>query len=74
MHAAFDTVGILLRRCRLLGAGIPLLSAAFIADHVRRLISLIVASTVALLLAGMAGAWLGGAGVLKPTARVLIGG
>ena len=55
-------------------AGIPLLSAAFIADHLRRLISLVIASTFALLAAGMAGAWLGGAGLLKPTGRVLVGG
>ena len=65
---------VLLKQCRVLGAGVPLLSAAFIADHTRRLISLVVASTFGLLLAGMTGAWLGGAGVLKPTSRVLIGG
>ena len=55
-------------------AGIPLLSAAFIADYLKRLISLVIASTVALLACGAVGAFLGGAGVLKPTARVLIGG
>ena len=33
-------------------AGIPLLSAAFIADHARRLISLVIASTFALQAAG----------------------
>jgi len=54
--------------------GIPLLSAAFIADYVRWLISLVIASTFALLAAGMTGAWLGGAGLQKPTGRVLIGG
>ncbi len=55
-------------------AGIPLLSAAFIASHTIRLISLVIASTIALLAAGMAGAWLGGAGLLTPTTRVLVGG
>ena len=55
-------------------AGIPLLGAAFIPDHTDRLISLAIVSTFALLACGMTGAWLGGAGVLKPTARVLVGG
>ena len=57
-----------------MSAGVPLLAAAFIASHTARLISLVIASTVALLAAGMTGAWLGGAGLLKPTTRVLIGG
>ena len=55
-------------------AGIPLLGAAFISKHIDRLISLVVVTTVALLACGMTGAWLGGAGVMKPTVRVLIGG
>ncbi len=55
-------------------AGVPLLGAAFIVDNVRRLISLVIVSTVALIACGMTGAWLGGAGLMKPTARVLIGG
>jgi len=53
---------------------VPLLGSAFISNHLDRLISLVVVSTVALLACGMTGAWLGGAGLLKPTARVLIGG
>lgn len=45
-----------------------------IPNHTDRLISLVVVSTVALVACGMTGAWLGGAGLLKPTGRVLIGG
>ena len=56
------------------GAGVPLLGAAFITNHIYRLVSIVLCSTVALLACGMTGALLGGAGVLKPTARVLIGG
>lgn len=56
------------------GAGVPLLGSAFITNHTYRLISLVIVSTIALLAAGMTGAWLGGAGLLKPTGRVLIGG
>ena len=63
-----------LNRAPELCVGIPLLSAAFIASHTIRLISLVIASTIALLAAGMAGAWLGGAGLLTPTTRVLVGG
>jgi VIT1/CCC1 family predicted Fe2+/Mn2+ transporter len=55
-------------------AGVPLLAAAFIKDHIRRLISLLVASTAALLAFGAIGAWLGGANKVVAAARVLLGG
>jgi vacuolar iron transporter family protein len=55
-------------------AGIPLLAAAFIKDHVYRLVSLCIASTFALLAFGAIGAWLGGAGAIVPALRVLLGG
>ena len=54
--------------------GIPLLAAAFIKSHKYRLISLALTSTVALLAFGAIGAWLGGAGKIKPAVRVLLGG
>ena len=57
-----------------LGAGIPLLAAAFIHDHTLRLYSIFASSTVALLLFGAIGAALGGASLWKGSARVAIGG
>ena len=58
----------------MLAAGVPLLAAAFIANSRDRLISLTVASTVALLLFGALGAWLGGAKKVRAALRVVIGG
>lgn len=58
----------------MLDAGIPLLAAAFIKDHAYRLVSLCIAGTGALLAFGAIGAWLGGAGVIMPAVRVLLGG
>lgn len=55
-------------------AGVPLLAAAFIHDHTKRLISLVFASTGALAAFGAIGAWLGGANKLFPAVRVLLGG
>ena len=55
-------------------AGIPLLAAAFIKTSKDRLIALCVAATAALAAFGAIGAWLGGAGMVKPALRVLVGG
>lgn len=73
MASDFSTSGQPLQPivCR---AGVPLLAAAFIKDHVYRLVSLCIASTFALLAFGAIGAWLGGAGVIVPALRVLLGG
>ena len=58
----------------LVGAGLPLLSAAFIQNHTSRLISLVLVSTAAMAFFGVTGALLGGANPLIGGARVLIGG
>ena len=57
-----------------LGAGIPLLAAAFIHDHTIRLYSIFASSTVALLVFGAIGAALGGASLTRGALRVAIGG
>lgn len=57
-----------------LGAGLPLASAAFIADAMLRVYIVIAATTVSLLLFGGLGAWLGGAKLWKGALRVLVGG
>jgi VIT1/CCC1 family predicted Fe2+/Mn2+ transporter len=57
-----------------IGAGIPLLSAAFIKDHVTRLAVVLAASTVALAVFGAVGAALGGASTIRGAIRVVIGG
>jgi len=57
-----------------LGAGIPLLAAAFIRDHTIRLYSIFASSTVALLVFGAIGAALGGASLTRGALRVAIGG
>ncbi|KAK9845523.1 hypothetical protein WJX81_008565 [Elliptochloris bilobata] len=56
------------------GAGVPLLAAAFIHDYVWRLVSLVLASTAALLFFGMLGAGLGGASLWRGGLRVVVGG
>lgn len=56
------------------GAGIPLLGAAFIRDANYRLVSLVVCSTAGLALFGGIGAWLGGATLIRGGMRVVIGG
>jgi VIT1/CCC1 family predicted Fe2+/Mn2+ transporter len=58
----------------LVGAGLPLLSAAFIQSHTRRLVSLVVVSTVAMIIFGVSGAVLGGANAFRGGLRVVIGG
>jgi VIT1/CCC1 family predicted Fe2+/Mn2+ transporter len=60
--------------CFSLGAAVPLLSGAFITNGKWRLISVILASTAALLAFGAIGAWLGGARRVRASLRVLIGG
>ncbi len=55
-------------------AGIPLLAAAFISSHTWRLVSLCIASTVALASFGVVGAVCGGANIWKGGARVILGG
>lgn len=57
-----------------IGAGIPLLAASFITRASMRLMSLILATTAALIGFGSLGAWLGGASMLKGGARVVVGG
>jgi len=57
-----------------IGAGIPLLAAAFITSHVMRIVSLVLATTAALTTFGALGAGLGGANMLKGAARVILGG
>ncbi|KAK9827265.1 hypothetical protein WJX81_005507 [Elliptochloris bilobata] len=56
------------------GAGIPLLAAAFSNDQRIRLACVLIASTAALLLFGAVGAWLGGAKRIRAALRVLVGG
>eukprot|EP00270_Netrium_digitus_P003266 TRINITY_DN13706_c0_g1_i1.p1 TRINITY_DN13706_c0_g1~~TRINITY_DN13706_c0_g1_i1.p1 ORF type:complete len:274 (-),score=42.12 TRINITY_DN13706_c0_g1_i1:191-1012(-) len=58
----------------LMGAIIPLLSAAFITNPTTRLIALVIACTLAFVLFGWLGAWLGGAKKWKACLRSLIGG
>ncbi len=57
-----------------IGAGMPLLGGAFIADHMTRIYVVIATSTAALILFGATGAYLGGAKLWKGALRVLIGG
>ncbi|GBF96679.1 Fe(2+) (Mn2+) transporter pcl1 [Raphidocelis subcapitata] len=57
-----------------LGAAVPLLTGAFIADALTRLLAVGAAATLGLALFGGSGAWLGGASVAKGSARVLVGG
>lgn len=57
-----------------IGAAIPLLSSAFISDHMTRLIVVLSSSTAALAAFGAIGAVLGGASVLRGAVRVVIGG
>jgi len=57
-----------------LGAGIPILAAAFIRDQTLRLVSIFSASTLALLIFGAVGAGLGGASLWKGALRVAVGG
>ncbi|KAL3154742.1 hypothetical protein ABBQ38_011290 [Trebouxia sp. C0009 RCD-2024] len=60
--------------CFGIGGGVPLLSAIFITDPKTRIIFVSLASTVALMVFGAVGAWLGGAHRLKAAFRVLLGG
>ena len=57
-----------------IGGACPLLSAIFITNKTWRTISVAVASTVALMIFGAVGAWLGGAHRVKAALRVLVGG
>jgi len=56
------------------GAGIPLLAAAFIQSEKMRILSLVLAATAALASFGSLGAGLGGANILKGALRVVAGG
>lgn len=60
--------------CFTVGAGLPLLSAAWIVDATLRLGILVAATTVGLCLFGFLGAYLGGANVLRGGTRVVVGG
>eukprot|EP00891_Asterochloris_glomerata_P009038 jgi/Astpho2/9038/Aster-02700 len=57
-----------------IGAGIPLLAAAFIHEAKWRLISLSISSTAALIVFGAIGAGLGGANLFMGGLRVMLGG
>ncbi|XP_070033918.1 vacuolar iron transporter homolog 4-like [Nicotiana tomentosiformis] len=57
-----------------LGAIVPILAAAFIADHKVRLAVIVAAVSLALLAFGGVGAFLGRSPMVKSCARVLIGG
>ncbi len=57
-----------------LGAGLPLLAGAFIAEAMLRIYIVTGAATAGLLLFGAIGAWLGGASKFKGAMRVLVGG
>jgi VIT1/CCC1 family predicted Fe2+/Mn2+ transporter len=57
-----------------MGAGLPLLAGAFIADWRMRITSVCLVSAAALVLFGSLGAALGGAKVSKGALRVLVGG
>ncbi|KAK7302484.1 hypothetical protein RJT34_13374 [Clitoria ternatea] len=57
-----------------LGAGVPLLGAAFVHDYKARLGVVVAVVTLALMLFGGFGAFLGKAPMIKSTLRVLIGG
>lgn len=56
------------------GAALPLLSSIFLPNQTHRLIAIICSTTAGLIIFGMLGAHLGGAGVWKGALRVLIGG
>lgn len=56
------------------GGAVPLLSAAFITDYVIRVVTMGVASSVALVLFGAVGAYYGRSPMVKGCLRVLIGG
>ncbi|KAK8556862.1 hypothetical protein V6N13_064857 [Hibiscus sabdariffa] len=58
----------------LCGSIVPLASAAFIEQHVMRVVVIAVASSVALLMFGCFGAYLGGSPVRVLAARVMLGG
>ncbi|KAH7620775.1 hypothetical protein Ndes2526B_g04697 [Nannochloris sp. 'desiccata'] len=60
--------------CFSFGAAIPLLSAIFISDQTYRLIAVALSTTAGLLVFGILGAYLGGAGLLKGGMRVILGG
>ncbi|KAH0731975.1 hypothetical protein KY289_003163 [Solanum tuberosum] len=57
-----------------LGAIVPILAAAFIANHKLRLAVIVAAVSLALLVFGGIGAFLGRSSMVKSCARVLIGG
>jgi len=56
------------------GAALPLLAGAFIADYTNRCVSVVIVTLVGLALFGGAGAYLGGAPMLRAIVRVVIGG
>ncbi|KAK7412104.1 hypothetical protein VNO78_03551 [Psophocarpus tetragonolobus] len=57
-----------------IGAGVPLLGAAFVSSYKARLGALVAVVTLALIGFGTLGAYLGKAPIIKSTFRVLIGG
>ncbi len=57
-----------------LGAAVPLLAGAFIDDQQQRMLAVTAASTLALLMFGALGAYLGGARQVRGATRVLLGG
>eukprot|EP00878_Enallax_costatus_P003298 GHUV01003503.1.p1 GENE.GHUV01003503.1~~GHUV01003503.1.p1 ORF type:complete len:252 (+),score=46.60 GHUV01003503.1:331-1086(+) len=57
-----------------MGAAVPILAGAFIAEALPRIISVAAAATVALITFGALGAGLGGAALWKGALRVLVGG
>ncbi|GJP54913.1 hypothetical protein CLOM_g13927 [Closterium sp. NIES-68] len=58
----------------IVGAIIPLLSAAFIKNHVAQLVVLLLVTTLTFIGFGMLGAWLGGANKIRAAARCTAGG
>jgi VIT1/CCC1 family predicted Fe2+/Mn2+ transporter len=60
--------------CFGLGATIPLLAGAFLAEQWARILSILLSTTAGLLIFGVLGAYLGGASVTKGALRVVLGG
>jgi VIT1/CCC1 family predicted Fe2+/Mn2+ transporter len=57
-----------------LGAAVPLLTGALITDPQQRMVAVAAAASVALLLFGALGAYMGGAKKVRGATRVLLGG
>ena len=60
--------------CFGIGATVPLLAGAFLAEQWARITSILLATTAGLVMFGVLGAYFGGANVLKGALRVVIGG